>query len=64
MLGKHEDVKHFIDWMFAAFTVGAVFNWLPAIAALFSIIWYAIRIWESETVRKLTGRAVPHERGK
>ena len=31
-------------------------QWLPAVAALFTIVWTAIRIWETRTVRKLLGR--------
>lgn len=27
-------------------------NWLPAVAALGAVIWYAIQIWESKTVQK------------
>lgn len=29
---------------------------LPDVAALFSIIWIAIRIWETQTVKRWTGR--------
>jgi hypothetical protein len=36
--------------------VGAtLLKWLPAIAALFTIIWTAIRIYESRTVQNLIG---------
>ena len=33
-----------------------VANALPALAALFTIIWTGLRIWETETVKKWTGR--------
>ncbi len=34
--------------------VGAtILKWLPAVAAVFSIIWTVIRIYETETVQKL-----------
>jgi hypothetical protein len=40
--------------------LGILIGWLagllPAFAALFACIWYFIQIWESKTVRKLTGR--------
>jgi hypothetical protein len=36
--------------------VGTLMDTLPAIAALFTIIWTAIRIWEMDTIKKLTGR--------
>jgi hypothetical protein len=29
---------------------------LPAVAAAFSIVWSAIRIWETDTVQGLLGR--------
>jgi hypothetical protein len=35
---------------------------LPAIAALFTIIWLAIRIWESDTVRGWTKRPLTGRR--
>ena len=35
-------------------TIIATFvGWLPHIAALLSIIWMAIRIWETDTVQKM-----------
>lgn len=33
--------------------VGAIVGWLPAIAALFTIIWTAIRIYETRTCQNL-----------
>jgi hypothetical protein len=42
----HDTVKHVIDGVSIMTTVGAVMNWLPAIAALLSIIWTALRIVE------------------
>ena len=41
--------------------IGTLAQALPSIAALFTIIWTALRIWETETVRKLTGRGKPKE---
>jgi hypothetical protein len=34
---------------------------LPSFAALFTIIWTGIRIWETATVQKLLGIAVSKE---
>lgn len=34
----------------------SLMEFLPPIAAILSIMWLAIRIWESETVKKITGR--------
>lgn len=36
--------------------VGTVFKWLPAVAAIFTIIWTGIRIYETKTVQSLLGR--------
>lgn len=34
---------------------------VPSIAALFAIGWYCILMWESETVRKMTGREIVYD---
>jgi hypothetical protein len=31
-------------------------EFLPALSAILSIVWVAIRIWETETVKKLVNR--------
>lgn len=36
-------------------------DFVPSVAALFAIGWYSILMWESETVRKLTGREVVYD---
>lgn len=40
------------DVVSAGAVVGAIMGYLPGIAALGAIIWYAIQIWESKTVQK------------
>ena len=38
--------------------VGAtIIGWLPAIAALVSIVWGCLRIYETRTVQRLLGRS-------
>jgi hypothetical protein len=37
----------------AVLTLGA---WLPPMASLFTIIWMALRIYESDTVQKMLGK--------
>lgn len=57
---KHEvseTTKHVVDALSVATVVGTLVEFLPSIAALFTIVWTAIRIWETDTVRGLTGRA-------
>lgn len=51
-----ETVKHAVDMMSIGVVVASVANILPSIASALTIIWMAIRIWESETCKRLTGR--------
>jgi hypothetical protein len=39
--------------------LGVLLAWLPTVFSLVSIIWFSIRIWESDTVRGLTNRKKP-----
>ena len=54
-----EQTKTAIDALSVVTVLGALVQALPALAALFTIIWTGIRIWETETVRSLTGRGKP-----
>jgi hypothetical protein len=47
----HSVTKHVIDGAAIFVAIGTVVSALPAIAALFTIIWTAIRIWETATVQ-------------
>ena len=47
----NDHTKHIIDGASIATVMGTLMNWLPAVAALFSIVWTAIRIWETKTVQ-------------
>lgn len=51
-----ENTKHLVDTASIATVVGTLAGILPAIAALFTIIWTSIRIYESNTVQKLLNR--------
>jgi len=46
-----ESTKHVVDAASVVTAVGSVLAWLPAIAALFTIIWTGIRIYETKTVQ-------------
>jgi hypothetical protein len=48
--------KHLIDTASIATAVGTIMQLLPAIAALFTIVWTSIRIYETKTVQKLLGK--------
>ena len=51
-----EVTKHALDAVSFITVVGTLVDILPSIAALFTIIWTAFRIWETDTVRGWTGR--------
>ena len=56
---KHEDIetlKAGADALSVVTVIGTLINVLPSIAAIFTIVWTGIRIWETDTVRKLLGR--------
>jgi hypothetical protein len=61
MTEHSEHFKRVMDWLSAFTAVGAITSFLPQVAAVFTIVWYGIRIWESETVRSLTGRIRQNE---
>jgi hypothetical protein len=49
----HESTKQAIDFASTVTVVGTILNWLPAFAALWTIVWTTIRIWETKTVQEL-----------
>lgn len=49
--------KQILDVLSVATVVGALMEMLPSIAALFTILWTGLRIWETDTVRGWTGRS-------
>lgn len=51
-----EQAKHLLDAAALATAFGTLVKMLPAIAALLSIVWTGIRIWETDTVKRWTGR--------
>jgi hypothetical protein len=51
-----ESTKHVLDTASIATAVGTIMQVLPAIAALFTIVWTCIRIYETKTVQKLLGK--------
>jgi hypothetical protein len=55
-MSHHETAKTAVDALSVVTVVGTLTELLPAVAALFTIIWTAVRIWETDTVKSLTGR--------
>ena len=50
---KTEAAKHAIDAASVVTVVGALNDILPPLAALFTIVWTTIRIYETKTVQKV-----------
>jgi len=61
LMSHHETAKSTVDAISVVTVVGTLTDALPAVAALFTIIWTALRIWEMDTIKKLTGRHAPLE---
>lgn len=59
MISIHD--KHVIDGLSIATVVVTLAEWLPAVAAIFSIIWTVIRIYETKTVQRWFGKDPPKE---
>lgn len=57
---EHQDtVKHVIDAASIGVAFATLVSWLPSIAALLSIVWSAIRIYETKTVQGWFKRGKP-----
>lgn len=50
---NNADAKHVMDALSVFTVVGTLMNYLPHLAALFTIVWTGIRIYETPTVQKL-----------
>lgn len=59
MAAQHttEGVKHAIDGLSVITVLGTLADILPAVAALFTIVWTGFRIYETRTVREWLGKA-------
>jgi hypothetical protein len=57
MTDSTETIKHVVDALSIVTVIGTLVDMLPSVAAGFTIVWTAIRIWETETVKRWTGRA-------
>jgi hypothetical protein len=55
MTEHDETVKYVIDGVSFLTVVGTLAEMLPAVAAIFTIVWTAIRIWETKTVQGWLG---------
>ena len=53
-----EATKHAVDAISVVTVIGTLAEILPAVAALFTIIWTSFRIYETKTVQGWLGKAV------
>ena len=56
MNGPDETLKHVADAASIVTVIGTLTNVLPHAAALFTIIWTSIRIYETDTVQRWLGK--------
>jgi hypothetical protein len=52
----NEGTKHVLDGLSLLTVLGALVDVLPAVAALFTVIWTGIRIYETDTIQGLLGK--------
>ena len=55
-INMDEASKHIMDVFSIATVLGTLADMLPSIAALFTIIWTGIRIYETKTIQNLIGK--------
>jgi hypothetical protein len=51
-----DNSKHLLDLASVATVLGTLADMLPSIAALFTIVWTSIRIYETKTVQGWLGK--------
>ena len=52
----HETGKMILDALSVVTVIGTLVDMLPSIAAVFTIVWTGIRIYETDTVQKFLGK--------
>ena len=56
-----ESTKTLVDGLSVVTVVGTIGEMLPPLAALFTLVWTAIRIYETKTVQKMLGKKPPND---
>ena len=56
LMEQHDTAKSVVDVLSLATVVGTLVQLLPAVAALLTIAWTLIRIYETKTVQSWFGR--------
>lgn len=55
-MSTQETIKSVGDALSVGTVIATIAGWLPAVAALVTIIWTGIRIFETRTVQRWLGR--------
>jgi len=56
-----EGTKTLIDGISMVTVIGTIGEVLPPLAALFTVVWTAIRIYETKTVQRILKRKPPND---
>ena len=56
LVSEHEDTARVLDFASLGVVVATIADFLPATAAVLTIIWTAIRIFETQTVQRWISR--------
>lgn len=56
MSAEYPLVKAALDLTAGVAIIGTYFGWLPYVAAVIALVYHAIQIWETDTIREWTGR--------
>lgn len=59
-----EPAKQVGDTVSLGVAFATIADWLPSLAALLTILWTAIRIWETPTIQRLAGRRGREREGR
>lgn len=57
-----EATKHAVDAVSVVTVIGTLAEILPAVAALFTIVWTGFRIYELRTIQKWLGKGAKDEK--
>ncbi len=55
-MANADEVKHIADGLSIMTVIGTLAEVLPAVAALFTIVWTGFRIYETDTVQGWLGK--------
>jgi len=56
-----ESTKSLVDAVSIVTVIGTIGEVLPPLAALFTLVWTGIRIYETKTVQRMLGRNPPDD---